>query len=61
MLRVMSHKHAKSQSMKAEHVRQCLMRGATESDLLSLDETLTIARIMEQTRKQIGVVYPQDD
>ena len=37
------------------------MRGATESDLLSLDETLTIARIMEQTRKQIGVVYPQDD
>ena len=52
---------AKSQLMKAEHVRQCLMRGATESDLLSLDETLTIARIMEQTRKQIGVVYPQDD
>jgi len=45
---------------EAEHVRQCLMKGATESNLLSLDETLTIARIMEQTRKQIGVTYPQD-
>ena len=47
-------------NVKAEHVRQCLMRGATESNLISLDETLTISRIMEQTRKQIGVIYPQD-
>ena len=37
------------------------MRGDTESNLLSLNETLTIAKIMEQTRKQIGVIYPQDD
>ena len=37
------------------------MKGATESDLVSLTETLTIANIMEQARKQIGVHYPQDD
>ena len=41
-------------------MRQCIAGGRTESDLLSLDETLTIARIMEEARKQIGVVYPQD-
>jgi len=46
---------------EAAHVRQCLMKGAPESDLLSLTETLTIANIMEQARKQIGVHYPQDD
>jgi len=45
---------------EAEHVRQCIAGGRTESDLLSLDETLTIARIMQEARKQIGVVYPQD-
>ena len=45
---------------KAEHVRQCLLRGDKESNLLTLDETMTIAKIMEASRKQIGVVYPQD-
>ena len=52
--------HYVATTLQAEHVRQWLMKGATESNLLSLDETLTIARIMEQTRKQIGVTYPQD-
>ena len=46
---------------EAEHVGQCILAGNTESNLLSLDETLTIARIMEEARKQIGVAYPQDD
>jgi len=46
---------------EAEHVGQCIAAGKTESNLLSLDETLTIAKIMEQARKQIGVLYPQDD
>ena len=46
--------------VQAEHVRRCLERGATESSLLPLEETLTIARILEAARKQIGVVYPQD-
>lgn len=46
---------------EAEHVGECIRSGKTESDLLSLDETLTIAKIMEEARKQIGVVYPQDE
>ena len=41
-------------------MRRCLERGATESSLVPLEETLTIARILEAARKQIGVVYPQD-
>jgi len=48
-------------AFEAEHVRQCLVSGAKESNLLSLDETLTIAKIMEDARKQIGVKYPQDE
>ena len=47
--------------VQAEHVRQCLVSGAKESNLISLDETLTIAKIMEDARKQIGVKYPQDE
>jgi len=47
-------------AFEAEHVRQCLASGAKQSNLLSLDETLTIAKIMEDARKQIGVKYPQD-
>ena len=42
-------------------MRQCLINGQKESNLLTLEETLTIAKIMEIARKQIGVTYPQDD
>ena len=48
-------------SFEAEHVRECLMEGRLESNLISLDETLIIAEIMEKMRKQVGVQYPQDD
>ena len=47
-------------SYESKHVRDCLLAGKTESPLVSLDETLTMASIMEQVRKQIGVVYNQD-
>ena len=47
-------------SYESKHVRDCLLGGKTESPLVSLDETLTMASIMEQARKQIGVVYNQD-
>jgi len=47
-------------SYESQHVRECLLAGKTESPLVSLEETLTMASIMEQVRKQIGVVYNQD-
>ncbi len=45
---------------EAEEVRRCLSQGLLESPLMSLDESLTMAEIMESIRKQVGVVYPQD-
>jgi dihydrodiol dehydrogenase / D-xylose 1-dehydrogenase (NADP) len=34
--------------------------GLTESPVMSLDESLLIAELMEKVRKDIGVIYPQD-
>ena len=45
---------------ESDHVRECLLAGLKESPLVSLDETLTMARIMETVRRQVGVTYPQD-
>ncbi|XP_053546756.1 trans-1,2-dihydrobenzene-1,2-diol dehydrogenase [Bombina bombina] len=45
---------------EAEHVRQCLLKGLKESPLMSLEESETVANIMDEVRKQIGVIYPQD-
>ncbi|CAG0899032.1 unnamed protein product [Cyprideis torosa] len=40
---------------EAEEVRECLLRGAKESELITLQETLTLARIMEGIRKKVGM------
>ena len=45
---------------EADHVRDCLIKGHLESPKLTLQETLLIAELMETTRKQVGVSYPQD-
>ncbi|TRY72556.1 hypothetical protein TCAL_00997 [Tigriopus californicus] len=45
---------------EAEHVRECLQNGLKQSDLVPHSLTLTIAEIMENIRKQVGVEYPQD-
>jgi dihydrodiol dehydrogenase / D-xylose 1-dehydrogenase (NADP) len=45
---------------EAQNVRECLKKGLTESPVISLDETLLLAELMEDVRKQVGVDYPQD-
>ena len=45
---------------ESDHVRECLLAGLKESPLVSLEETVTMARIMETVRRQVGVTYPQD-
>ncbi len=45
---------------EAQHVRECILAGKLESPLLPLDETMAIAQIMEEIRKQVGVVYNED-
>lgn len=53
-------KNSENFAHEASHVRECLLAGMTESPLVSLDETLVMAEIMESIRKQVGVVYPMD-
>lgn len=43
-----------------QHVRECLLAGKTESPLITLDESLMIAQILQDMRTQLGVTYPQD-
>ncbi|MEA4908705.1 MAG: Gfo/Idh/MocA family oxidoreductase [Anaerolineaceae bacterium] len=43
---------------EALHVMECLRQGKLESEIMSLDETLSIMRTMDQLRQQMGVFYP---
>ena len=48
-------------SLEAQHVRECLLKGLKESPVVTLNDSLLFAKIMESIRKQIGVDYPQDE
>ena len=37
---------------------RCIAEGLTESPLLPLDETLSMMGILDEVRRQVGVVYP---
>ena len=41
-------------------VNRCLREGKTESDVMPLDETLEIMRMMDGIREQIGLKYPME-
>jgi hypothetical protein len=40
--------------------KEALANNLTESPYMPLDETLTIMQIMDDLRKEWGVVYPMD-
>jgi len=42
---------------EAAEVGRCLRAGLTESPVLTLDETLSIMRTMDEVRRQIGLTY----
>lgn len=46
---------------EAEEVRRCIRGGELESDSVSHNDSLLIARIEDEIRKQIGVRYLEDD
>jgi hypothetical protein len=39
---------------------RCLRNGETESPLVPLDETVELMRLMDDVRRQVGVVYAAD-
>ncbi|KAM4603080.1 dihydrodiol dehydrogenase, tandem duplicate 1 [Polymixia lowei] len=45
---------------EAEEVRQCLLKGLKESPRMPLSESLQLTEIMDEARKQVGVVFNQD-
>jgi len=46
---------------EAQHVRDCLLKGLKESPLVPLEHSHVIASIMDEIRRQLGVVFPQDN
>ncbi|XP_051512015.1 trans-1,2-dihydrobenzene-1,2-diol dehydrogenase-like isoform X2 [Myxocyprinus asiaticus] len=45
---------------EAEEVRQCLLKGLKESSRMSHADSALLAEIMDECRRQVGVVYSQD-
>ncbi|HEU4910681.1 MAG TPA: Gfo/Idh/MocA family oxidoreductase [Actinomycetes bacterium] len=43
---------------QAAEVARCVREGRTESDVMPLDETVTIMATLDEIRRQIGLVYP---
>lgn len=46
---------------EADEVRKCIRAGKKESEYVTHSDSLLIARLMDEIRKQIGVKYAQDD
>ena len=45
---------------QANEVSRCLAAGKTESDVMPLDESLSIMRTMDAIREQWGLKYPME-
>lgn len=46
---------------EADEVRNCIRAGKLERDTISHKDSIIIAHIQTEIRKQIGVKYPADD
>lgn len=46
---------------EAAEFARLLSAGKTESDLLPLDETLQLMRVLDEVRAQLGVAFPNED
>lgn len=44
-----------------EAIRKYIRAGKTECDVVSLNDSLIVARIEDEIRRQLGVTYPADD
>ena len=45
---------------EAVEAARCIRAGLTESDVMPLDETLSIMQTMDEVRRHIGMKYPQE-
>ncbi|XP_076012219.1 dihydrodiol dehydrogenase, tandem duplicate 1 [Genypterus blacodes] len=45
---------------EAEEVRQCILKGLKQSPLMPLSDSILLTEIMDEIRKQVGVVFNED-
>ena len=45
---------------EAEEVMRCVRAGKLESDIMPLDETLSVMTTLDSIRKEIGLKYPME-
>lgn len=57
----MVYKNGAGMMYEAEEVRRCLVAGLLESPDISHAESLLIARIEDELRRQVGCKYPEYD
>jgi len=47
--------------LEAWEVANCILTGKSQSDLWSLNDSLQLVEIMDDIRKECGIVYPKHD
>ncbi|MCL2464545.1 MAG: gfo/Idh/MocA family oxidoreductase, partial [Micrococcales bacterium] len=52
---------ARTFAHQAAEVARCVAEGATQSPLMPWEGTLAVQRVMDEVRRQIGVVYPGEE
>ncbi|XP_060779306.1 trans-1,2-dihydrobenzene-1,2-diol dehydrogenase-like [Neoarius graeffei] len=56
----LNYKNSTGLRYEAEEVRQCLLKGLKESPRMSHSDSTLLTEIMDECRRQVGVVYSQD-
>ncbi|MFZ5988115.1 MAG: Gfo/Idh/MocA family protein [Bacillota bacterium] len=59
--RVIEKKHeSKGYNFEAQEVMNCILSGRVESDIIPLDETVAIIKVLDELRSQWGIRYPEE-
>ena len=45
---------------EAQHVCECIQKGLTESPVMTHQDTLDLIEVLDEIRRQAGIVYPED-
>lgn len=45
---------------EVEEVNRCVAAGKAESDIMPLSDTLAVIGVLDEVRRQIGLIYPQE-
>ena len=58
--RKFNYKNSELLCYEASEVQRCLHEGKKESAFMTQAETLTIMKTLDEVRRQVGVVYPEE-